>query len=507
MRVAFFGIQLEANVFSPVSTQADFRFLEGAEILEEVSKTSPALPKEIVGFITEMNQRGPWEPVPLRLAFAPPGGPVEHCFAEHLFTTIFNSLQQAHQNKPLDAVYIFNHGAMTTTTNRDPDGMVFQEVRRIVGAGVAIVATLDLHANVSQRMVDSVDLMIPYYTNPHIDQNERGAEAARFLRLILTDGLVLTKHFVRLPMISPSVCLLTTDAGPFARWMSYAHQEKSLDVPVVGLIPGFAWSDTEENGFAILVYGNSAVDTPNRAKRLIDILANRIWSERTLMKVNLVSLEEATRRAIEAQSQDAHPICLADVADNPGGGGSSRVSDILRALLGAGVKNVLMGNFHLPELAAKCKECGVGATFHFEFDNDLDTTFTRKVEVLNVSDGHFVGRRGLIAGRTVNLGYSAAIHVDGIAIVVTSRRAQACDPTYFESFGLNIRNFKVVVLKSRGHFRAGFDEFFDAEHIIEVDASGLTSPRLDRFPFRFLPRPCYPLDPDTIWTYPGPFSQ
>jgi microcystin degradation protein MlrC len=390
-----------------------------------------------------------------------------------------------------------------TTEDKDPDGDLFSELRKIVGTHVPVVATVDLHANISTTTFDAVDLIIPYYTNPHVDQYQRGAEAARFLHLMMRPGddrLVLTKNFLRLPLIVPSVCLLTTDAGPFARWVAHAHQEKGIDVPVVGLIPGFAWSDTQKNGFLILTYGDAKVDTTKRAKNLAETLAKKIWSERYQTSVKLTSLETAVQLAQQAQLDVSEPICLADVADNPGGGGSSRVTDILRALLNAQAQHVLMGNFHLPELARICHELGPGASFTFEFDSDTDEPLSKEVQVLGLSEGSFVGRRGLIAGRTVNLGLSAAVKFEGITLVVTSRKAQACDPCYFEAFGLRISDYKIVVLKSRGHFRAGFDEFFENGRIFEVDSNGLTSPRLDRFEFNFLPRPSFPLDADTQWT-------
>lgn len=428
------------------------------------------------------------------------GGLAHQSDVNDFFEKIFTALEEA----PTDGVYIFNHGAMATDEDRDCDGALYEEVRRIVGPQVPIVATVDLHANISSRMVESVDVIVPYYTNPHVDQSERGQEAARLLQLMLTQDepkLVLSKNFIRLPLIMPSVCLLTTGTGPFARWMAYAHKEKGTDVPVVGLIPGFAWSDTEKNGFAILTYGNSRVDIENRAASLARSLATMIWSERHHVNVKLTSLKDAVQLARNAVP-GTNPICLADVADNPGGGGSGKVTDILRALLDAAVQKVLMGNFHLPTLAQKCVELGVGASFSFTFDVESSSPLVEHVRVIGISnDGRVVGRRGLISGRTVYLGPSAAITVgDGITMVVTSKRAQALDPVYFEAFGLCVRDFGTVVLKSRGHFRAGFDEFFEDSQIFEVDSSGLTSPLLERFNFSHLPRPSFPLDKDTTWS-------
>jgi microcystin degradation protein MlrC len=92
------------------------------------------------------------------------------------------------------------------------------------------------------------------------------------------------------------------------------------------------------------------------------------------------------------------------------------------------------------------------------------------------------------------------LQLDGITVVVVSDRRQCLEPAYFEMFGLDIARARTVVVKSRGHFRAGFDEFFTAERIREVDAPGLTSPVLSRFDFRHLPRPVVPLDEAVDWT-------
>jgi microcystin degradation protein MlrC len=126
--------------------------------------------------------------------------------------------------------------------------------------------------------------------------------------------------------------------------------------------------------------------------------------------------------------------------------------------------------------------------------------FAAPAQVLRLSDGAGIGRRGMMAGRSYTLGRSAALLLDGITVVVASDRRQCLEPAYFEMFGLDIGRARAAVVKSRGHFRAGFDEFFRPERILEVDAPGLTSPVLSRFQFRHLPRPVVPLDDDVAWT-------
>jgi microcystin degradation protein MlrC len=164
---------------------------------------------------------------------------------------------------------------------------------------------------------------------------------------------------------------------------------------------------------------------------------------------------------------------------------------------------VLLGLFVDPAAAAACHAAGVGAAVDLvlnrEVADDHGRAVPASVEVLALSDGLIVGRRGIVAGRTTKLGPSACVRFGSLTLVIASRRIQAADPAYFESFGLDIASFRTVVLKSRGHFRSGFDEFFDDDRIIEVDALGLTNPMLSRFPFQRLPRPVYPLDPETDW--------
>jgi microcystin degradation protein MlrC len=122
--------------------------------------------------------------------------------------------------------------------------------------------------------------------------------------------------------------------------------------------------------------------------------------------------------------------------------------------------------------------------------------------VLALHDGKCIGRRGLWAGQSLDLGPTAALDLGGITVVVGSRRKQCADPVFFEMMGLDIGKAGTVVVKSRGHFRAGFDEFFKPEQVYEVDTGGLTSPNLDRIPFKGLPRPVFPLDPETQWREP-----
>src|SRR5439155_14726537 len=152
---------------------------------------------------------------------------------------------------PLDAVYICSHGAALTTEEDDPDGVLFTTVREIVGSGVPVAATLDLHANVSERMVRSVDVFIGYRTNPHLDMRERGAEAAAAVREMLA-GMKPQRAFIRLPVVPPTVTMLTA-AGPYAEMIDFGQRRMTPEIMNVSVMGGFAFADTAKNGLTVVV--------------------------------------------------------------------------------------------------------------------------------------------------------------------------------------------------------------------------------------------------------------
>ncbi|MBI0433212.1 M81 family metallopeptidase [Roseomonas sp. KE0001] len=495
-RVALLGFSIECNRFAPVARLADFRrWLEGEALLADARGAAPVALPEMPGFVAAMDAAGPWRPRPLLLALAEPNGPVEQGdFADMM--ALWRQGLEALRGE-LDGVYCLLHGAGLTTALDDPEGALQAMIREVLGEGVPLVCSYDLHANVSQAMVRHCDAFVGYRTNPHLDMRERGAESAALLRRLMA-GERFHRAFRRLPIVAPTVSLLTAK-GPYGEVIDFGQERRRLlgpeKVANVSVMGGFAYSDTPFNGFAIVVTG------PDRAacEALADELARDAWSRRARFVAKLTPLTEAVQRALTAEV----PLAFADVADNPGGGGGGNTLFILAAFHKAGVEGALFGLLHDPALAAEAHERGRGARFSARFNRDtrggFAHPFAAPAEVVALSDGRVVGRRGLYAGTAKDLGPTAALRLGGITAVVVSHRLQCADPAFFEHLGLDIGAARAVVLKSRGHFRGGFDEFFTPGRIIEVDAPGLTSPMLDRFAWTKLPRPVLPLDPETRW--------
>ncbi|HEX5128718.1 MAG TPA: M81 family metallopeptidase, partial [Usitatibacter sp.] len=427
-------------------------------------------------------------------------------FFDHFLARIRAGLAAA---GPIDGVYNSEPGAASATEDPDPDGTLFATVRGIVGANTPVVATLDLHANVSGRMVEEADLLIAFLTNPHVDQRERGQEAAMAMRELLS-GTRTAKAFVKLPLMPPTVTLLTNEGpGPRPYGDLIRRGQAAIDATVmnVSVLAGFYLTDSPKAGMSVIVTtrGDAA-----RAQQLAAELARSAWEDRARYVPSLITVEEATRRMLAASRDPSLPaLCFADTADNPGGGGRGNTTDILRAFMEAGIRGVAFGIHNDAPLAEEAHRRGAGSRFTARFNSEERDSLSKKleaeVEVVKVSDGVLIGRRTATRARTLVLGPSARLRIGGeggIDVVVISIRQQITDPVILEHFGIDVAKLRGVVVKSRGHFRAAFGEFFRDDQILEIDAPGLATQNLRNLPYRNVPRPIYPLDPDTPWQAP-----
>ncbi len=502
-RIALGCFMLESNAHSPVATRDEFlqNYLEfGGAMMRDWQSEHPRASKCLTGFVDDMNASTAWTPLPLMGAMVGASGPIDQGFFDEVVREMCSRLKAA---LPVDGVFLSLHGAAIGTVEVDPDGMLLASIREIVGAGVPIIATLDLHANVSQQMVDSADVLVVYRTNPHVDMHERGVESALHMRELL-QGLLATAAFVKLPFIPPSVTQ-NTKSGPYADIIAYGQSKVDPRVMNVSVVSGFSLGDTIKNGMSVIVTTRNDAEL---AKSLCIDIATKTWNERHRYIPSLTRLEDATRMAGECGRDLSRPALLfADVADNPGGGGRGNTVWILKSFVEAGVEGALLGIFYDPALAAEAHRLGVGASFHARFNSGENHPLSGKFEagstVEGLHHGNIIGSRGISAGHAINLGPMALLRVAGVRVVVVSVRQQCKDTAMFEVFGIDIAQERSVIVKSRGHFRAAFDLLFADENVIEVDVPGLTTPILSRVPYRNVLRPIFPLDAETTWLQPS----
>src|SRR6266849_5921115 len=283
------------------------------------------------------------------------------------------------------------------------------------------------------------------------------------------------------------------------------QRRMNAEIMNVSAMGGFAFADAATCGLTVVV-------TARHDKRAAEALAREIaelgWANRARFYPRLTSLDDAVAKAHAVGDDPSLPaLVFADVADNPGGGGRGNTVFLLRAFYEAGVAGALLGVFYDPALAAEAHRQGIASRFEAHFNRAETTNFsepyTAPATVAALTDGVCVGRRGIYAGLRLELGPCAALQIGGVTVVVISHRVQCADPIFFEMMGLDIGRARSVIVKSRGHFRGGFDEFFSPEQIVEVDLPRLTSPMLNRFTWSRLPRPVIPLDENVEWRPPA----
>ena len=275
-RIAVLGFAIECNRFSPVTTAADFQQdvdIRGNQIVSEARSGASITMPDLPGFFTEMDRTGQWTPVPLRVALAQPGGPVEESFFRAFLNDIEAGLKSA---GPLDAVFISAHGAALAEGTDDPDGDLFEVVRRVIGPDIPVVAVFDLHANVSHKMIDNLSVFVGYLENPHTDIYERGVEAAKHMRECLA-GARTAIAMVKVPLVPPQISLLTTK-GPYADLIKYGQSKLGDDIMNVSVMAGFAYSDSPKNGLTAVVTARNA--NRRAAAKLALKIARRGWETR-----------------------------------------------------------------------------------------------------------------------------------------------------------------------------------------------------------------------------------
>ena len=503
-RIALGTFMLESNAHSPVATREEFLanyLMFGEDMARDWQREHPLGAKCMSGFIAGMNTGATWQPLPLMGTSVGANGPIEKKFFDEIVREMSTRLRAT---MPVDGVFLSLHGGAIGVAEDDPEGALLLALRNIVGPNIPIIATLDLHANVSQRMVDNANVLVVYRTNPHVDMADRGHEAAAHMRDLLA-GEKATAAFVKLPFIPPSVTQ-NTKSGPYADIINYGQTRVDACVMNVSVVSGFSLGDSVKNGMSVIVTtrNNAAL-----AQSLARDIATRTWNDRHRYLPTLTSLDVATQMALECGRDASKPALLfADVADNPGGGGRGNTVWILKAFHAANVDGALLGIFFDPALAAEAHRLGKGATFRAIFNRDethpLSGKFAADAVVENLHNGNIIGTRGIAAGQQIVLGPMALLKVGSIRIVVVSVRQQCKDTAMFEVFGIELAKARSVIVKSRGHFRAAFDLHFSDAQIVEVDAPGLTTPILSRVPYQHVKRPIFPLDADTVWEAPAP---
>ncbi|MCB0998587.1 MAG: M81 family metallopeptidase [Acidimicrobiales bacterium] len=487
MRVGVTGYAHEVNGFaSPVTRAHGIEASRTHGGLAATWEAGPAIATLVAAGV---------EPVDLPVWEFGASGPLDGDDFRALVAEVDDALVAA---GPLDAVLVLGHGAGRTTDDLDPDATFLRAVRRRVGP-VPVVVVLDFHANVTPAMCASVDGVVGYRTNPHVDIAERVADAAAMVVHLLGGGRTSVVA-QQVPMVLPQIAQLTASHEPFGEVMLLAEQALRPPMRNVSVFGGFSLADVACQGASVCV----TVDRGDEAAAIgvVRTLAAALWSRRDRYRLHATPLDEAIAVAARAAGGDGPPVLLADVADNPGGGAPATSTHVLRALLDAGVTDAVLGLQCDRRVVDQAWAAGVGTRICITFNRDdpspLAPELTVDAEVLALVDAPLVPSRGVYVGARRHPGRCAALRIGGVDVGVSSAPVQVADPDTLEHAGLRPAAARVTVVKSRGHFRAGFAHLFADDRIVEVGAPGVATPELHTLPWRHLRRPVFPLD-DVEW--------
>lgn len=478
----------ETNTFSKELTDVEnfrnFFCFEGHAVIENLRDTN----NEVAGFL-DVAAENNWTLIPTVATFATPGGYVTARAWQHFVGSILKSAE----NADLDGVALSLHGAMVTEDFEDGEGELLEQLRQVIGSRIPVAITLDLHANVSDRMVALADILVSYKTFPHVDMRETGRKAAQLLAQTMSSEIT--------PVTEVASCAMLTaceggrtDRGPMVSLLRDAGRfEETPNILDVSVNAGFPLADTQFTGPTVTVVSDGATpDAPRIARTLIE----RVWESRDDRVEHYYSVQEAALKAKRHRGVSG-PLVIADYSDNPGDGAYGDATNLLAALLEAGVECAAFGAICDPDVAASLHQRNIGDEVVIELGGKHDPAFgggplKLRGRLQCLTNGDFVCDGPMWKGMHQSAGNSAVVRVDGVDILVTTHVVQAIDLQLFVANGIEPREKRVVALKSQQHFRAAFEPI--AEQVILADSGGLASNNFAQHPYRNLRRPIHPLD-------------
>ena len=462
MNVFVAGFHHETNTFAPsVADWAAFEcgagypsYARGEAMLQKMRGTSTSLG----GFAQAAAERG-WSLQPSVWAGAMPSNRV----TAPAFARICDEIVADLQRGGFDAIYLDLHGAGVAVGADDAEGELLARIRAVVGPGMPIVASLDLHANVTERMLKLTNAMTAFRTYPHVDMRETGARAAQMLaRRVGTS----TRHMFaeRVPFLLPlnAQCTLMQPAASVIALIDRLEAEHDVEL---NFAMGFSAADFAECGPVLFGYGADAA----RVREAVQCLHTEVVSRRAEWSQDLLSPAAAVERAIALAATADAPVVIADTQDNPGAGGDSNTTGLLRALIAAKAGARLNGRVALgllfdPASAQAACTAGVGATLDLVLGRAVPTwsgaltepAVQTQAKVLAVSNGVVPLFGPMTAGATAQLGPCACVEVEGIRVLLSSAKAQMLDLDLYRFLGVEPTRMKLLVNKSSVHFRAAF---------------------------------------------------
>lgn len=470
-KIAFAGFVHETNTFSPIDTpyeaffqesDAKQKLFEKSDLLELRGKGYNHVLSGFYGYADKENM----EVEPLFFASATPSGLVSQDVFERIITKICEELQK---KGPFDGVFLALHGAMVLEGYQDGETEILRRVRKLIG-NIPLVASLDLHGNITLESFELSSAMVGYRTYPHIDQYETGYRCARIMHYLL-NGNPIYKHYKQIPFIIPASSGTTNCEPAKSIYTRLNKLEKDKGIISVSFMQGFSHADIFHAGPSIFAYA----ENNNLAEKIVKLLYYDILAHEGEFVSNLLETEEAISKALSLAEKSNRPIILADIQDNAGSGSPSDTICILESLLRNNVKKTALGMIFDPESADKAFRAGEGSEVSLALGGKL-TPGQKPLEAIfkvkKLAEGDFQLNGPMGKGKVVNLGKMAHLLLNDIHVVVSSKRMQVMDQAFFRQVGIEPSEMKILVLKSANHYRADFEPI--SSTIINVSAPAVS---------------------------------
>jgi microcystin degradation protein MlrC len=497
-RVALGSIIIECNHLGGTPADLDhFRRTElhyGRDLLQQKSG--------VIGGVLSVCRERRAEVLPLLAASACPSGPMTSVCYRHLKTELLNRLARS---MPIDGVLLPLHGAAAAEDVDDSEGDLLTAVRELVGPGVPIVVTLDLHADVTEPMIRCADAIFGWETYPHRDTFETGVRGAKMLFDILDGRCRPAMAMAKTPVMVSAIHGNTEGEGPFADVMRFAKSLEGRDgVVSTSAFLVHPYLDMADMGGGGLVITNG--DLP-KARTLAAEIAEMYWARRFELEPELYSPSDAIARGLQIEGG---PVLLVETADCCGGGASGDSVATLRALLDSGVDQPSFAPVVDPEAASRCHQIGVGGELVCELGHKIDPKWGKPLpvrgKIVTLSDGRFVyGDGGVWACQEGNMGPTAVVEMDAMRILVMSRPSYDWLDEQFRCVGLAPRAAKFIVAKNPMNYQMAYAGISKGAFVL--DTPGPTPPTMRHYAYKKRQRPYFPADQDIPGWTPTVFAR
>lgn len=486
MKILIARLNHETNTFSPVPTPLEaFAPTYG----EDAYRANKGMRTAMAAFIELAEGLGATLVTPVS-ATANPSGPVHAAAYDELTRRIVEAAPGC------DAILLDLHGAMVAENTDDGEGDLLARVRA-AAPGVPLGVALDLHGNITEKMVANADVMVGFKTYPHIDMYETGEHAGRLLLQMLRGQARYCVRWHRLPLMSHTL-RSTTLGGPMRDAVEAARTLERGGMPAVSVFGGFSLADIEAPCMSVVATCR-AEDAA--AQSQVDGLAQQIWQRRADYVYRSEPLPQSLRRAQALAEGASRPVLLLDHGDNCMSGGTCDTMDVLQAARALGLTGIAVGPLCDPEAVAQFVAAGEGAEVEIALGNKvpLDSIGLRKEPlhlrgtVRAVSDGAYTVTGPIYTGQRCHMGRAVCFDTGDAQIVVAEQTHEPWDLGVFHCVGIDPTRFRFLLLKSRMYCRPVFVPL--SEGLVECDSPGVTTSDYARFPFARVRRPVFPLDP------------